>query len=230
MISTLLADPAGPDRRVSVRISHPPRLDPPYDDDHPASPARSGGSAAPTGLAAGGVECGPTSEGGPDTMRSGAGRTAMAYVRLCVEVLNGYRSPAHLRRIAGPVEFVDVIDQILRRHNACGHFLAVGRALNERLAVAGAARVTGPGRNVRDPLAYARPQAVRSGFNRGTPTRPTIDPATTAFQLTRLRVSEPRDGVAEVVAVLTRSGTSLAVAIRLERTNGTWICTIVQVV
>jgi hypothetical protein len=215
MISTLLAEPTGPDRRATIRVSRPPRLDPPYDDERAAMTARKPSPPPPAAP--------PTTPAAPEPApgMSSAGRIAMAYVRLCVEVLNGYRSPSHLRRIAGPVEFADVIEQIRQRHNARGHFLAHGRALNER-ADASPESARGP-RNPAAP-AFARSGLNRSGMHRPDPTIPT------GFTLTRLRVSEPRDGAAEVVAVLSKSGMSLAVAIRLERTDGTWTCTVVQVV
>ena len=42
-------------------------------------------------------------------------------------------------------------------------------------------------------------------------------PANAPFGLTRLRVSEPLDGIAEVVAVLSQAGATIAMALRLER-------------
>jgi hypothetical protein len=225
MISTLLAEPTEPDGhiagRATIRISRPPRLDPPYDDERgdvlSTEIRRSRATAQPPDTA---EATEPTQRATErDTTVSGSGRAAMAYVRLCVEVLNGYRPPSHLRRIGGPVEFADVIHQIRRRHNAIGHFQTSGRALNERITVP-----TNP-RNP-TPLAYGR----------ATPARNMVDPpvpdpiASTGFSLIRLRVSEPRDDVAEVVAVLSRGGTSLAVALRLERRIGTWTCVLVEVV
>ena len=46
----------------------------------------------------------------------------------------------------------------------------------------------------------------------------------------RMRLSEPRDGVAEIVAVLSYGGTSLAMALRLERHGDQWLCALAQVI
>jgi hypothetical protein len=43
-------------------------------------------------------------------------------------------------------------------------------------------------------------------------------------------VGEPRDGVAEVVAVLEYGVTHWAMCARLERRSETWLCTLVQVI
>ena len=45
-----------------------------------------------------------------------------------------------------------------------------------------------------------------------------------------MRLSEPRDGVAEIVAVLSYAGSSLAMALRLERHGDQWLCALVQVI
>jgi hypothetical protein len=50
------------------------------------------------------------------------------------------------------------------------------------------------------------------------------------FRLLRMRLSEPHDGVAEIVAVLSYAGSSLAMALRLERRGDQWLCALVQVI
>jgi hypothetical protein len=40
---------------------------------------------------------------------------ARRFVGICVEVINGFRPVAHLRRLAAPQRFADVADQVLRR-------------------------------------------------------------------------------------------------------------------
>jgi Family of unknown function (DUF6459) len=234
MTSTLIAVPADPDRRIAtharIRVSRPPRHDPPFDDERPLPglpTAIIGGNSIGGGLP-GDSSAGPVSHTKSGTQpedrsrsgvaAGGSGRAALAYVRLCIEVLNGYRSPSHLRRMSGQVEFDDVIEQIRHRHNGRGHFrnqapATVAHAVNQRSVAAGRSR-TGV---VADP----RPMP-----NRAAPERY----AAPTFSLIRLRVSEPVDGVAEVVAVLSKGDASLAVALRLERRNGTWICTVVQVI
>ena len=48
--------------------------------------------------------------------------SAQRYVRICLEVLNGFRPASHLRTLAGPVEFSTVVSQLSRRRNGRGHF------------------------------------------------------------------------------------------------------------
>jgi hypothetical protein len=49
-------------------------------------------------------------------------------------------------------------------------------------------------------------------------------------RLRRLRLCEPRDGVVEAAAVLDHRGDSWAMAIRLERRRGCWVCASLQVI
>ena len=49
-------------------------------------------------------------------------------------------------------------------------------------------------------------------------------------RLRALHVCEPRDGVAEVVAVLEYGVHTWAMCARLERRADTWLCTLVQVI
>jgi hypothetical protein len=50
------------------------------------------------------------------------------------------------------------------------------------------------------------------------------------IRLRRMRVAEPRDGAVEAVAVLGRAGRAWALALRLERREGAWLCTHAEVV
>jgi hypothetical protein len=90
------------------------------------------------------------------------------------------------------------------------------------------------------PVAHLRPHASATDFNqiaahltrRATRVR-LVTGARTAdsrVSLRRLRVCEPRDGVAEAAVVLDHRGGSWAMAIRLERHRGRWICTLLQVI
>jgi hypothetical protein len=49
-------------------------------------------------------------------------------------------------------------------------------------------------------------------------------------RLQRLHTGEPRDGVAEVVAILGYGSSTWAMAVRLERQADTWLCTLIQVI
>jgi hypothetical protein len=51
-----------------------------------------------------------------------------------------------------------------------------------------------------------------------------------AVALRRLRVCEPRRGVAEAAAVLHANGRAWALAVRLEQRRGRWLCTAVRTV
>ena len=48
--------------------------------------------------------------------------------------------------------------------------------------------------------------------------------------LRRMRVCEPRPGIAEAAAVVAHGDASWAMAVRLERRRGHWLCTLLQVV
>jgi hypothetical protein len=48
--------------------------------------------------------------------------------------------------------------------------------------------------------------------------------------LRRMRVCEPRPGIAEAAAVVAHGESSWAMAVRLERRRGHWLCTLLQVV
>ncbi|WP_434742990.1 Rv3235 family protein [Micromonospora sp. SH-82] len=65
--------------------------------------------------------------------------------------------------------------------------------------------------------------AARSGPVKRRSTRPGV-------RLRRLRVCQPRPTAVEAAAVLgTTTGTSWAMALRLEQQRGTWLCTTIQV-
>lgn len=172
-----------------------------------------------------------------------AAASAQRYVRICLEVLNGFRPSSHLRVLGGPVEFSTVVSQLSRRRNGRGHFTqqapdtaatsATAAPANRR---AGQPRATprnaGPTAAVSSPTSAFSPTTdgvVRYGAPASTARR-NAPGAAQPFRLLRIRLSEPRDGVAEVVAVLAYAGMSLAMALRLERHGEQWLCTIAQVI
>jgi hypothetical protein len=160
----------------------------------------------------------------------------MRYVRLCIEVLNGFRPAGHLRSLGGPVEFTDIVTQLRYRRNGHAHF----RTDSLHVGSNGAERPTDerPGRPANRAAAgvSGRTDTAQTKANRGRivdrPIGPERNAATVpaVYGLTRLRVSEPLDGIAEVVAVLSHAGASIAMALRLERRGADWTCTLVQVV
>jgi Family of unknown function (DUF6459) len=175
-----------------------PTLDPPYDD----------AVSTPTGMDLLPIDWSPVPGAEPRRVpgaRPGASRPVASgpppkpgvmparvamqrYVKMCIEVLNGYRPSAHLRPITDQQRFGDVTDQLVRR------------AVRVRIA---------PG------------QAARQGK---------------LVRVRRMLMDEPIDGVAEAAVVLEQGQSCWAMAVRLERgtpgdrANGSWRCTVVQVI
>jgi hypothetical protein len=228
---------------MPVRLRRPPASEPPYDPAFsgvslPARrtaprdglrPAHSSANApapvpgvALAGIAAAGVV-------------PAAAASAQRYVRICVEVLNGFRPASHLRTLGGPVEFGTVVSQLSRRRNGRGHFT---QAPDAAMAATGAAANPRPGqtpatRRNASPTAAAPSPTTVGVVRHGAPAttaRRNAPGAAQPFRLLRMRMSEPRDGVAEIVAVLSFAGSSLAMALRLERHGDQWLCALAQVI
>jgi hypothetical protein len=121
MRTTVEIAPDGP--RPTIRLRPAPPCEPPFDDeaepvpwatvdqlalDWSAPPEHTAGRPTTVRLAA------PAPEP-PRTVVAGASADAKQavrrFVRLCVEVLNGYRPPAHLRRLSLPAEAAGVVAQ-----------------------------------------------------------------------------------------------------------------------
>ncbi|HZD97425.1 MAG TPA: Rv3235 family protein [Micromonosporaceae bacterium] len=238
-----------PDRRamsnakpatMPVRLRRPPASEPPYDPGFsgPSAPARL--TAAPVGVR---PERDPATAAvrAPGVAPAGVvppvAASAQRYVRMCLEVLNGFRPASHLRTLAGPVEFSTVVSQLSRRRNGRGHFaqaadLTLAPSGGSAGRRAGQPNVSGP-RNA-GALATAQSSPSTAGVVRYVAPPSTVrrnaPGAAQPFRLLRLRLSEPRDGVAEIVAVLSYAGSSLAMALRLERHGDQWLCALVQVI
>jgi hypothetical protein len=233
------------DLGTPIRLRRPPASEPPFDASPPVD-LRSEAAGRQADQPAGSEPAG-RADGfdrrpiGAATARAGAGAparhvppavaSAQRYVRICLEVLNGFRPAAHLRTLAGPVEFGAVVNQLNRRRNGRGHFPQV---------VVGAVPPSTPP-NRRPTSAYV-PGHVNVGARYELPSAPQRRPhapttahrnapgASQPVRLMRLRVAEPRDGIAEVVAVLAFAGASLAMAMRLERRDNQWLCAVAQVI
>jgi hypothetical protein len=181
--------PCGP-ARPAIRLRPAPALEPPYDDEVTSTTWAGPGIEQlaldfdGTPFRVGATRPAPADPGG----RIGASEEAIGavsrFVRLCLEILNGYRPTGHLRPVAKPAEAATIIEQIGTARDRV-------TALNRRGA------------------GYARPG----------PTRPR------PVSVRRLRVCEPRAGVAEAAVVLATNGRTLALALRLERRRDRWLCT-----
>ena len=124
-------------------------------------------------------------------------------MNLCIEVLNGFRPIGHLRPLATALDYAKITNQLTRR------------AVRTRMSREGS---TGPGRS---------PSAGRGGPGHSPGARPA---SAAAVALQRMRVCEPRSGVAEAAAVLAHGDASFAMAVRLEHRRGQWYCALLQVI
>lgn len=118
MRTTVEIAPRGP--RPAIRLRPAPACEPPFDDElEPAFWATADqlalSWARPTAPVA---AASPPPARLPDAPRTAvAGASAEArlavrrFVQMCVEVLNGYRPPAHLRRLARPADAAGVVAQ-----------------------------------------------------------------------------------------------------------------------
>jgi hypothetical protein len=105
--------------------------------------------------------------------------------------------------------FIGVCVEILNGHRPINHLRAVVAASDLHLVTDQLVRRTNRAYLGRPGATSQRPHRVR---------------------LRALRVSEPVDGVAEIVAVLEYGANHWAMCARLERRSDTWLCTLVQVV
>ncbi|MEH1165556.1 Rv3235 family protein [Micromonospora sp. CPCC 205539] len=178
-------------------------------------------------------------------------RAAHRFVGTCLEVTNGYRSPAQLRPLLDPAQAGELLTELARateraagagtpgrtgptggagRANAAlvagrpGAAGAVDNAGRARAAgVAGRSGAAGAGRPGAAGVAQRAGAPEASGVPRRRAARPVV-------RLRLLRVCEPREAAVEVAAVFTGAGgCSWAMALRLEHRRGRWLCTALQV-
>jgi hypothetical protein len=225
---------------MPIRLRRPPSSEPPYDAAFPTPPTAvvrranlvatpSCRTPQPVGIKPGAM---------PDTAASAAppiAASAQRYVRTCLEVLNGFRPASHLRTLAGPVEFSTVVSQLSRRRNGRGHFpQASDTALTQVVSAPVNRRAMRPdiGAANNSRTQHLAMTNAAHGLHGGTSTaaQRNAPGAAQPFRLLRMRLSEPLDGVAEIVAVLSYAGSSLAMALRLERHDDQWLCALVQVI
>jgi hypothetical protein len=118
------------------------------------------------------------------------------------------RSAPYSPAQAAAQRFVGVCVEILNGHRPASHLRAVVASTELHLVADQLVRRTTRVYLGRPGATSPRPQRVR---------------------LRALHVSEPRDGVAEVVAVLEYGANHWAMSARLERRSDNWLCVLVQV-
>ncbi|HEU4425851.1 MAG TPA: Rv3235 family protein [Pilimelia sp.] len=137
---------------------------------------------------------------------------ARRFTAMCLEILNGYRPTGHVRPFVTPAEAPLVIEQLT-------------------LARARVAEVQRTGGHGWDRATRLRRHASPDGGRTTPETRVVLHPVSRfdgsrrLVGLGQLRVCEPRGGAAEVAAVLRTTGRAWALAFRLERRQGAWLCT-----
>jgi hypothetical protein len=238
---------------AAVRLRPAPPLEPPFDDEADRF-GMPGGSVPEGQLALDWRSDAPGTDDGPGRRRSGrppfagpadplgpdSGRTdgsalvaappehrvaTKRFLGVCLEVLNGYRPAGQLRPFCAPAAAGIVIERFAIRSAALARGgpatarrpLATQRAdaAPRAAAVPRADAAIRPGKGPR-PDATTRPGAGRCAA--GPPAR---------IRLRLLRICEPLAGIAEAAAVLETGDRCWALAFRLERHRGTWLCTAV---
>jgi hypothetical protein len=177
-----------------IRLRPAPDLEPPYDDE-------AGNRPTPLELP---LEW-PEEQPWRPVDRPGLYRPAVVpaseaklaahrYLALCLEVLGGFRPLAHLRVLTSAAAFDQIAAQLTRPR-------ATGQTASR----------------ARTPLPAPGEGTLR-------PTARLVPAAGDRVTLRQLLVCEPIAGVAEVAAVLGRAGRVWAMALRLERHHGVWLC------
>jgi hypothetical protein len=199
----------GPDL-PAIRLRSAPPLEPPYDDEAP-SPAWAGPGIEQMAFDLAQRPAGPRpSAGRRAPAPAGASAESVGavrrFVRLCLEIFNGYRPAGHVRPLTSPGEAATVIEQVwLVRERAAGR----GH----------------PSPALRDSAAL-RPAP---GLGRRAAGGPARGPAAVVV-VRRTLICEPRGGVAEAAVVLEAGGRSMALAVRLECRRDRWLCTAARAV
>jgi Family of unknown function (DUF6459) len=242
MSTTLVANPerSGPlgtalNMPRAFRLRRAPVLEPPFDDEREIGDPSSSMITLRPAIARLDSDHEATVGAPPSSApSSAAAHAASRYVQVCLEVLNGFRPPSHLRTLAGPIEFADVLRHLRLPRNG-GSRSDGSRADGSRADGSSSASVSqnsaagrhGPAANqpefgdgARLAVHGERPMTAPPNRTHGRP----------AFRLLRLRVSEPVPDKAEVVAVIAHADVSIAIAMRLELHRASWVCTVFQVV
>lgn len=250
MADTAVLDPAVPDAAAGeshlVRVLPMPRSEPPSEDEwtarswDPTAPAlplrlRPAGGAPRRRTAvrgaAGAFEVAPATlaraaghgevavvvpdraEGGPQPSEPAPAlpevrQATMRFVSMFLEVTAGFRPLTQLRPYCRPDRFERINDQLRGRASVRPSPMARGAAALNGLAVIVGRGPTSPPRGAR---ATQRAPGDR-------------------LSLRRVQICQVSDSVAEVVAIFGRREASAAMALRLEKIQGRWLCSHLEIV
>jgi hypothetical protein len=197
--------------RGPVRVIPAPALDPAFDDEQPGTAGLCQGQLAmPATSARRALARQPRGDPQPP-----AGSDATVAPAKAPAAVVGASVVAARRFVEACVEVLNGFRPIahLRPHTSPIDFTTVVDHLTRRsvrLRMAG------------DPEPLSRTRVITI--------RPADADEHSRVRLRRLRICEPRDGVVEAAAVLDHRGGSWAMAIRLERRRGCWLCASLQVI
>lgn len=219
MSRSVIRVPVGGRPRPAIRLRPAPALEPPFDDEIPP-PHQPGGAYHPhaqqltldlhtprPGTADRTPDASPAAATDPVTTSTESWRAARRFVGLYLEILNGYRPVGQIRSLSTPGSATAIVEQAA----------ATRQRVTRRPSATAPRRRTAPTR----PAAPTRPP-VTSAATRHRAAHPDL------VILRRLRVCQPRDGVAEAAIVLATGTRVWAMAIRLETHHDRWLCTTLQ--
>jgi hypothetical protein len=233
MVAISPADPVAPEA-PAVRVVPVPRSEPPTDEERESTGAEAPPMAAlllPLDLAGArvaqdrrneavradavasqGAVPAPPATGVDravplDVEPSPARLATRRFLATCVEVIGGFRPVAQLRPLCFPERFADISERL-------GTHPATGPAWRSRGLAYLTARTHGPERAALGPPRTGRVQQTGPGDR---------------VFVRRVQICEAIDGVAEVAVVLARRDRVWAMALRMERRRGRWLCTHLEV-
>lgn len=201
-----------------VTVLSAPRLDPPYDDEREPEPWLARQEAAPRLP----LEWGDSRDLGITPRRHPPADPASARP-------SAHSSACSPEQAARP-QALPPPGRAAARGGPSEARIAARRFLTTLLEVLDGYRPAGHLRRLTLPSAFAAvAEEVAQAMQRGG-TASGAHGRVHRFRLRELRVCEPRAGAAEVTAVLGRGERVFAVALRLERSRASWLCTVAQVV
>jgi hypothetical protein len=134
------------------------------------------------------------------------------FLATCVEVIGGYRPLAQLRPLCAPENFADISHRLARHPSGGAGWRTRGLA---HLGSRGQLGRTGVAGGVVAPPRTGRAEQKGPGDR---------------VVIRRVQICETVDGVAEIAVVLARRDQVWAMALRLERQRGQWLCAHLEVI